>query len=288
MIVKIHRSFFNYYFLIIHFSFPPMSEPFIASLIVASLSLIGALFIGEKGAGKNTHRIIIPVAIGVFLGVIFFELIPETLGGSEFYGAAAIVAGFLLFSVLSHVLKSYHHHHEEDQNECTHTKSARMLLIGDAVHNIADGVVIVSAFIINPAVGIATTIGIALHEIPQEIAEYGVLIHSGYSKKQALFLNFLSASSIFLGVVAASIFVHLGDYLWVLTGLAAGNLLYIVASDMIPELNSENHRHHFVQTFTSTLLGLGFIVTLLTWSHEHMGHTHTEEEHDLHSEMTTD
>ncbi|MFM2381878.1 MAG: hypothetical protein RLZZ76_645 [Candidatus Parcubacteria bacterium] len=258
-----------------------MFEPFIASLAVASLSLLGALFIGEKGGGKNMHRIIIPVAIGVFLGVIFFELIPETLAGSEFYGAVAIVTGFLLFSILSHVLKSYHHHHEEEHDGCNHTKSARMLLAGDAVHNVADGIVIASAFLISPSVGIATTIGIALHEIPQEIAEYGVLIHAGFSRKKALVYNFLSASSIFLGVALASIFAYLGDYIWILTGIAAGNLLYIVASDMIPELSSEDHRPHFVQTFTATLFGLIAIVSLLTWSHEHMGHDHeanTQEE----------
>ncbi len=244
-----------------------MTYALIASLAVALLSLIGAFFIGKKGSGKNTHRIIIPVAIGVFLGVIFFELIPKTLEGSEFYGPVAIVAGFLLFYVLSHFLQSYHHHHEDDGAAYEHGRGARMLLAGDAIHNIADGVVIVGAFLVNPAVGIATTLGIALHEIPQEIAEYGVLIHAGFSRKKALFYNFLSASSIFLGVLMASLFVHLGDYLWILTGIAAGNLLYIVASDMIPELNEQAHRGHFAQTFGSTLFGLIAIVSLLVWSH---------------------
>jgi zinc and cadmium transporter len=257
-----------------------MLYPIIASLGVALLSLVGVVFIGKSGTGKNMHRIIIPVAIGVFLGVIFFELIPETLEGSEFYGAVAIVTGFLGFYILSHFLQSYHHHHEDEHDSCEHAKSAQMLLVGDAVHNIADGIVIVGAFLISPAVGIATTIGIALHEIPQEIAEYGVLIHAGYSRRKALLLNFLSASSIFIGVLIATLFVSLGDYIWVLTGIAAGNLLYIVASDMIPELNGKEHRHHFVQTFISTLIGLAFIVGLLTWSHGGISHEH----HDEHEE----
>ncbi len=267
-----------------------MFEAFLASAAIALISLIGVFFIGGRGTQKLTHRVIIPVAIGVFLGVIFFELIPETLAGSEFYGAVAIVSGFLLFSVLSHILHTYHHHDEDGSEACAHTKSARMLLVGDAIHNIADGVVIVSAFIISPAVGIATTIGIALHEIPQEIAEYGVLTHAGFSRKKALFYNFLSASSIFLGVILASAFVQLGDYIWILTGIAAGNLLYIVASDMIPELSSEEHRPHFVQTFIATLLGLVAIVALLTWSHEHMGHGHEHGEHEdeVHAEVDRD
>lgn len=255
-----------------------MFESFIASGLIALLSLTGILFFGEKGYLKGTHRFIVPIAIGVFLGVIFFELIPETLEGSEFYGAVSIAVGFLSFYLLSHYLRTYHHHHEDEHDDCEHTRGASMLLIGDAIHNVADGIVITSAFLLNPAVGIAATVGIALHEIPQEIAEYGVLIHAGYTKKEALAYNFLSASSIFLGVILSSLFIGLGDYLWVLTGLAAGNLLYIAASDMIPELSHTTHSDHFLQTFISTLIGLIAIVSLLTWSHEHFGH---EEAHGV-------
>lgn len=244
-----------------------MFASLIASFAIALLSLTGILFFGEKGHLRGTHRFIIPVAIGVFLGVIFFELIPETLAGSTFYGASAIAFGFLSFYLLSHILRTYHHHHEDTDDQCAHKQGARMLLIGDAIHNIADGVVITSAFLLNPAVGIATTIGIALHEIPQEIAEYGVLVHAGYTKQKALTYNFISALSIFIGVLLCVVFLRFGDFIWVLTGLAAGNLLYIVASDMIPELNHHTQKDHFMQTFLSTLLGLIAIVSLLSWSH---------------------
>jgi zinc and cadmium transporter len=259
-------------------------EALIAALCISLLSLVGAFFFGNKGASHQAHRFIVPVAIGVFLGVIFFELIPETLHGSEFYGAASIAAGFLSFYLLAHFLRTYHHHHEEEHDACEEKRGATMLLFGDGIHNIADGVVIASAFLLNPVVGIATTIGIALHEIPQEIAEYGILLHAGYSRKKALFYNFLSASSIFIGVLIASLFAHFGEYLWILTGLAAGNLLYIVASDMIPELNETTHHSHFKQTFLSTLLGLIAIVSLLTWSHEHFGHEHEVHEEETHEE----
>ncbi len=258
-----------------------MFEPFIAASFISLLSLVGVFFFGKSGHLTGTHRFIVPVAIGVFLGVVFFELIPETLEASHFYGSIAIATGFLSFYALSHYLRTYHHHHEDAHDECEHTRGARMLLIGDAIHNIADGVVIASAFLLNPAVGIATTIGIALHEIPQEIAEYGVYIHAGYSKQKALFYNFISALSIFIGVSLSALFASLGDFIWVLTGLAAGNLLYIAASDMIPELNHNTHKDHFMQTFISTLIGLIAIVSLLTWSHENFG----PEEHTVETEM---
>ncbi len=239
----------------------------IASLVVASLSLIGAFLFGKSGHVHGTHRFIVPIAMGVFLGVVFFELIPETLEMAHELGAIAIVTGFLGFYLLSHILRTYHHHHHDHSDGCEHRVGATKLLIGDEIHNIADGVVIASAFLINPVAGIAATIGIALHEIPQEIAEYSVLIAAGYSRKKAMFLNFLSASSIVLGVLLTYLFLTVGDYVWILTGLAAGNLLYIAASDMIPELNNEEHHGHFMQTFISTLVGLIAITLLLGSSH---------------------
>lgn len=259
-----------------------MFESLLAASIIALLSVSGILVFGKKGHLTGTHRFIVPIAIGVFLGVIFFELIPETLEASEFFGSIAIVTGFLSFYALSHFLHTYHHHHHathHEHDDCMHTRGALMLLAGDAIHNIADGVVIASAFLLNPFAGIAATVGIALHEIPQEIAEYSVLIHAGYSRKKALVYNFLSASSIFLGVLATAVFASFGDYVWILTGLAAGNLLYIAASDMIPELQTEAHREHFMRTLLSTLAGLVVITAILTWSHETFGHDH-EEEHD--------
>ena len=247
-----------------------MLPTLVAATFVASLSLIGIFFFRKNTHITGTHRFIIPIALGMFLGIVFFELIPETLEANE-AGSFAIVGGFLAFYLLSHLLRSYHHHqHEhEERDPCAAKKSsASLILVGDAIHNVADGVVIASAFLINPTLGIATTIGVALHEIPQEIAEFGMLIHSGYTKKQAALYNLLSASSIIIGVLICYVFLNFGDYLWIVTGIAAGNLLYIAASDMIPELHGDAHRRHFAATFTSTLIGLAIILTLLTFVHE--------------------
>jgi len=239
----------------------------IAAFCGALLSLTGALFFGQRTAGHDIHRFVLPLAVGVFLGIVFFDLIPETLEMSPEWGPLAIIAGFLGFYLLSHLLETYHHHHGNEHDACVKS-GARLLLIGDAVHNFADGIVIATAFMIDPAIGILATVGIALHEIPQEIAEYGVLIGSGYTRRQALSYNFLSASTVIVGAVVAYFFAtSLHEAIFILTGIAAGNLLYIAAADLIPELR-EAHREHFLQTFLATLVGIAVISTLVTYTHE--------------------
>lgn len=241
-----------------------MIEAIIAAVIVALLSLVGVFFFGGKHS-KKIHTFVLPVAVGVFLGVVFFELIPETIEMSHERGPIAIAVGFLGFYLLSHFLRTFHHHHHR-HDDCV-GEGASMLLVGDTIHNIADGIVIATAFVVDPTIGIATTIGIALHEIPQEIAEFGVLIQSGYTKSKALFYNFISALSIVFGTLLTFIFLQsFASWLPILTGIAAGNLLYIAASDLIPELR-ESHQNHFWQTFFATLLGVIFIGVIIDLTH---------------------
>ena len=243
-----------------------MFEALIGALCISLLSLVGVFFFGNTGRLHGAHRFILPAAVGVFLGIVFFDFIPETLEASHTFGPIAILVGFLGFYLLSHFLDTYHHHHTDSHDDCAHNGS-RMLLIGDGIHNFADGVVIASAFILNPVAGVMTAIGIALHEIPQEIAEFGVLLRAGYSKGEACFYNMLSASSVILGVLLTYFFIHtFADIVFVLTGIAAGNLLYIATADFIPELR-HSHKNHFVQTFAATLFGVVCIGVLITYTH---------------------
>ncbi len=240
-----------------------------AALVVALISLSGVFLFGNHPNTERLHRMILPFAVGVFLGVVFFELIPETLEASELGGAISILVGFLGFYLLSHLLETYHHHHHDHSDECSRG-GARKLLIGDAVHNLADGVVIASSFMINPVVGLLTTIGIALHEVPQEIAEYAVLRAAGYSRTRALALNFLSASTVIIGVFATYLIgASVEGYVFILTGIAAGNLLYIATADLIPELR-HSHRDHFTKIFIATIIGVIFIGTIITVSHRNL------------------
>jgi len=248
-------------------------EALLASVAVALISLVGVFFYGQKGHLIGTNRLVIPVAIGVFLGVVFFELIPETLEAGGDFGSLPIAIGFISFYLLSYFLHTYHHHHDAGQDEhdgCEDKAGASMLLVGDSVHNFADGIVIATAFLINPAVGIATTIGIALHEIPQEIAEFGVLLKAGYNKKKAALYNLLSASSVIFGTILTFLLAQtLSEYVWVLTGLAAGNLLYIAAADLLPNVHAVSRQNNQVlSSVFATILGMVAIVLLLSWVHK--------------------
>ncbi len=257
----------------------------LASCLVASVSVIGILFFGSSTKTGFIERLIVPFAIGTFLGVTFFELIPETFEAHSSLGPVAIVSGFLAFYLLAHLLRTYHHHHHGDRphDACETTKStASLLLFGDAVHNFVDGIVIASAFLINPVVGWVTTFGIALHEVPQEIAEFGVLKRSGYTSKQAILYNFASASSVIVGAGSTLLVSSvMTDFVWVLTGVAAGNLLYVALSDLLPGVEKTTQKDGtFYQSFTVTILGLIFIVSLISWSHANFGHAHDEGDHE--------
>ncbi len=243
---------------------------------IALLSFVGALVFRNMHHAESRYPYAVPVAIGMFLGIVFFELIPETLEVGGEFGSFAIVGGFLAFYFLAHALKTYHHHHsdEDDCDSCERSKaSASLLLIGDAIHNFADGIVVATAFIVNPAVGFATAIAIAFHEIPQEIAEFGVLLSAGYSKKRAALLNFISALSIVFGALFTMFLAEqFGSFLWILTGIAAGNLLYISASDLLPEMHGDHTpTRHFLLSFFALIFGIVVIVGMVTLSHELFG-----------------
>ena len=259
-----------------------MFEAILSALCIMSLSLIGGVFFSNSKLLGKIHTHIVPLAVGVFLGVVFFELLPETFESSHEWGPLIVIMGFLGFYLLSHVLETFHHHHVDDHDTCMHN-GAHKLLIGDSIHNIADGIVIASAFMVNPFVGILTTVGIALHEIPQEIAEFSILIHAGCTRNKALLYNFVSASSILIGVLLTHFFAQtFMDYTFLLTGIAAGNLLYIAATDLIPELR-HSHREHFKRTFLITILGVAIIGSLITYTHTLIPHEEDAEGVNLNS-----
>lgn len=257
-----------------------------AAILVALTSLVGVFFFGNNRKLLGAQKYVIPAAVGVFLSLVLFELIPETLELSPEFGGLAVAFGFISFYILANFLHDRYHHMEAD--DCDKKSAATLLLIGDSIHNIADGIILGGAFLINPTVGVFTALGLALHEIPQEILEFGVLIRAGYSKTRAALYNLLSASSIILGTLII-IFVaqHASDYIWIITGIAAGNILFLAASDLLPRIHGDLKQYGSIWNATAFII-IGFVcmTSILMWTHEYFGHGHTED--DGHAIYTTE
>lgn len=261
------------------------TEAVLASAAIAATSVIGALFFGNSKKLVGLQRFVVPTAVGILLSLVLYELIPETLASEPTYGGLVVAIGFIAFYILANFL--HQHFHGMAADDCDRKTAASLLLIGDSIHNFADGVILGSAFLINPAVGVATAVGLALHEIPQEIIEFGVLVRAGYTRTQAIARNLLSASSIIVGTALTIMLAELAEgYLWVITGLAAGNLLFLAASELLPRIhgNLKNYGNIWNATL-AIIIGFTLMTAIITWAHEQMphdngGHTEHHDDHD--------
>lgn len=223
---------------------------FISVFIVSLVSLVGVFSLSLSGdVLKKYINFFISLAIGALLGDAFIHIIPEAFEGSlgANISSILIVGGILLFFVIEKFI--HWHHHGEDKEEVHIHPVGKLVLFTDGFHNFIDGVIIGASFLISLPVGIATTIAVILHEIPQEIGDFAVLIHSGYSKKRALLLNFISALAAFLGLAFVFIFGNVIEnfVMWVVP-IAAGGFIYIAVADLIPELHkTKNAKHSLIQ-----------------------------------------
>ena len=249
---------------------------FVAVLIVSLVSLVGILSLS-----LSTERLrkflfaIISLSVGALLGDVFLHILPELNArtGDSLVPMILIFLGFLIFFILEKFLL-WHHGHEGEVHEknieldtvSAHTSKhiGYLNLLSDALHNFIDGLVIGGSFLVSNEVGIATTIAVILHEIPQEIGDFGLLLHAGFTRKAALVANFISALAAFLGLL---IVVLLRGASSSLTGLiiplAAGGFLYIAGSDLVPELHKTSDVRRSVIQFLSIILGFALMGFLL-------------------------
>ena len=211
---------------------------FISVVIVSLISLIGILALSLKEEILRKYVFIfISLAVGALLGDTFIHLIPEALENSTNINSTGllIIVGLFIFFILEKFL--HWHHHGEDKEKSHIHPVGKLVLFSDGVHNFIDGIIIGASFILSTPVGLATTVAVILHEIPQEIGDFAVLLHSGYSKTRAVWLNFISATLAILGL-AVVFFLNQTEQtvtLWFLP-IAAGGFIYIAVADLIPEL----------------------------------------------------
>ncbi|MEW6294897.1 MAG: ZIP family metal transporter [Candidatus Diapherotrites archaeon] len=215
----------------------------LASVLVVSLiSFIGVFTFSLKDSAlRKALLYLVSFSAGGLLGDVFIHLLPEAAGkGFTLELSFFVLLGIIVSFVMEKFIQ-WRHCHVATSEEHPHPL-AYMNLVGDSVHNFIDGVIIAGSFIASIPVGIATTIAVIFHEIPQEIGDFGVLIHAGLSKVKALKLNFLTALTSFAGaliVIVFSQFFSFSNYLFYLIPFAAGNFMYIALSDLVPEMHKE-------------------------------------------------
>ena len=237
---------------------------FISVLIISLVSLIGVFSLSLNGEViKKYISIFISLAVGALLGDAFIHLIPEAFENSRspILASLLIIIGILLFFIIEKFL--HWHHHGEDKDEPNIHPVGKLIIFTDGFHNLIDGIVIGVSFLVSIPVGIATTLAVVLHEIPQEIGDFAVLIHSGYTKKMALWLNFLSALMAFIGLIIAFIFGNVAEtfVLWVLP-IAAGGFIYIAIADLIPELHKTQRFKYSAFQFLTIVIGILSMIAL--------------------------
>ncbi len=243
-----------------------MYFPLISVAIVSLISLVGVFTISlREELIKKYISLFVSLAVGALLGDAFIHLIPEGLEemGNATLFSLLIIGGILLFFVIEKYLHWHHHYEAEDIEEHHIHPVGKILLLSDGIHNFIDGLIIGSSYMVSTELGIATTIAVILHEIPQEIGDFAVLLHAGFSRARALWLNFASALTSIFGVVVVLIAGTVSEALSIwLIPFAAGGFIYIALSDLIPELHkkSEKVSHTLLQLL---LIALGVVLMLL-------------------------
>jgi len=237
---------------------PAWTYSLLSVAAVSALSLTGVLvLIVRRDLDRSLLLYMVSFSVGGLLGGAFLHLIPEAYAESGINATVStyILAGVFSSFVVEQVLR-WRHCHVPTSDDHPHT-FAYMNLLGDAVHNLVDGLIIAGAYLASTRLGVLTTVAVCLHELPQEIGDFGVLVYAGYSKGRALKLNFLSALTAFLGALIALTMSGIIEGLTAfLVPFAAGNFIYIAGSDLIPELHAEEELGRTLIQIAAMALGV--------------------------------
>ena len=235
----------------------------ISVTIVSLISLIGILFIGlRETLLRRIITVLVGFSCGALIGGAFIHMLPEAL---ENMGQACesifyyVITGIVVFFVMEKFLYWRHCH----ERECPIHAFVYLNLVGDGVHNFIDGMVIAGSFLASYSLGMATTLGVVFHEIPQEIGDFGVLVYGGLTKRKALAYNFASA----LTAVAGALTVYFSAPLiqgidTFMAPFAAGGFIYIATTDLMPELHKRNGARESLTQLIALLTGISLMSAL--------------------------
>jgi len=209
--------------------------------------------------------ILVSYAVGALLGAVFLEMLPHAfrMAANVEQIAGTILAGILIFFVLEKLVLWRHCHveqceaHDPPHVGHDHGRSGTMIIIGDTIHNFVDGALIAAAFLVSTELGFVTAIAIVAHEVPQEVGDFLILLHSGYTRARALFYNLLSSAAMVIGGVAAYFALQtLQEWLPLLLGLATASMIYVAVADLIPGLHRRPELQATVQQVALIALGV--------------------------------
>jgi zinc and cadmium transporter len=258
----------------------------VASLFGGVLSVATAALVAFRAQAKWVP-LLVSYAIGALLGAAFLDILPEAFEAANNAQAVAatILGGIMLFFILEKLVLWRHchteeceahapeHHDEHDHNHLhnhghhhapvqidDHGRSGLMITVGDTFHNFVDGILIAAAFLADFNLGVVTALAIIAHEIPQEVGDFLILLHSGYSKRQAFMLNLLSSVATLVGgVLAYYALGTLQSWIPYVLGIAASSMIYVAVADLIPGLHKRTELHVTAQQVTLISLGIGSI-----------------------------
>ncbi len=224
--------------------------------------------------------VMVSYAIGALLGAAFLEILPHALehAGSFQAVSGTVLAGIFGFFILEKLVLWRHCHtehceaHGADAPAHDHGRSGLMITVGDTVHNFVDGMMIAAAFLVDVKLGVVTTIAIAAHEVPQELGDFLILLHSGYSKGKALLLNLVSSAAMMLGALLGYfLLAPMQEFLPYMLALAAAGMIYVAVADLIPGLHRRAELGHTAQQALLIVLGVLTVWLAAGLAHDWMG-----------------
>ena len=236
-----------------------------AVVVISALSLVGAVtLILRPVTLRRGLPTLIAFAAGALLGDAFLHLIPELAAserGLDASASFALLGGVIVFFVLEKVLH-WHHAHVPSE-EVLHPVAATNL-VGDALHNFIDGGIVAGAFLVDPGLGLATALAVALHEIPQELGDFGILIHAGLRPQRALLLNLLTGLAALAGAAMALLVASAAEgFEHMVVAVTAGGFIYIASTDLLPELHKEPEARKSLVQLLGIIGGVAVMAALL-------------------------
>lgn len=245
-------------------------------------SFSGVLFIGRRPNAwlQKNLKYLTTFSAGVLIAIAY-HLIQEVIheGNPHWFSLVSWIAlGILVVEILSRFIPKAHHHHGEEHDHSHDKLDARRMLLGDAMHNIGDGLLLVPAFLIDFHVGLFTALAIFIHEFVQEISEFFILKEAGLTNKQAFTRNFIVSATILLGVVASLVLTSFSELEVPILAFTAGGFIYIISRDLLPHAVS-SMKKGASKSKHGAFLVVGILLMLAVNTFVGHGHGHEEDEH---------